>query len=241
MGPIVDDGPFPARQGSLQCSLRIGVAELDEGERMHGDVRWLLWARRIHALAKTGEHYAKDRFERERAQQLLAIAAEIVAEHSSLSEEDVQMRFSAQEGYITPKVDVRAAVLQEGRLLMAQESMDGGWTLPGGWADVGETPSRAVEREVLEETGVRVRADRLIGVFDANRIEGQLSLFHAYKLLFLCTFLGGKPGASPETLQADFFPLQALPEPFSAHRTTPRHIDAIRRAVEKGDVHVPFD
>ena len=190
--------------------------------------KWLGWARDIQALAKSAEHYAQNSYDRERAERLMEIAAEIIAAHSEMTEKELLTAFRAQPGYMTPKVDVRGAVFDGEKLLFVRESEDECWTLPGGWADVGETPSRAVEREVQEESGIEVRAERLIGVYDANRVESFLPLFHAYKLVFLCRPLSGAPRPSVETLEACYFALDDLPSPFSAHRTTPRHIaDAI--------------
>jgi ADP-ribose pyrophosphatase YjhB (NUDIX family) len=186
---------------------------------------WLTWAREIHALAQTSEHYARNSFELERAQRLQEIAAEVIATHSSLTQEEVLVLFSAQPGYVTPKVDVRAAVFDQDRLLMVREVLDGGWTLPGGWADVGESPQIAVEREVLEESGVLVRATQLVGVYDANRIGDALQLFHAYKIVFLCELLSGELETSAETSEVGFFLIDNLPQPFSPYRTTPRHVD----------------
>lgn len=186
--------------------------------------RWLEWAREIQALAQTGHHYAHDDFERRRAERLLEIAAEIVAEHGNLPRDEARIAFSTQPGYVTPKVDVRGAVFREEELLLVREAIDGGWTLPGGWADVGEGPRTAVEREVWEEAGLKVRALRLVGAYDANRVEGAMPLFHAYKLVFLCEVLGGELSPSPETTALGFFSLDSLPQPFSAHRTTPRHL-----------------
>jgi ADP-ribose pyrophosphatase YjhB (NUDIX family) len=119
---------------------------------------------------------------------------------------------------------VRGAVFRGSELLLVREAADGGWTLPGGWADVGETPAAAVEREVWEEAGLRVRARRLVGVYDANRIEQALTLFHAYKLVFLCELVSGELAPSIETSEVGFFPADRLPGPLSAYRTTPRHL-----------------
>jgi ADP-ribose pyrophosphatase YjhB (NUDIX family) len=195
---------------------------------------WLDWARRLQALAQTARHYARNEYDRERADKLLDLAAEIVAEHGNLSQDDVRSAFTAQPGYVTPKVDVRGAVFHGGQVLMVREAIDGGWTFPGGWADVGEEPHVAAEREVFEESGLRVRATRLVGVYDANRVEGSLPLFHAYKLVFLCEMLGGDLTPSSETTDVRFFDLGALPDPLSPHRTTPRHIaDAIEAYLDQ--------
>jgi 8-oxo-dGTP pyrophosphatase MutT (NUDIX family) len=101
--------------------------------------------------------------------------------------------------------------------------MDGGWTLPGGWADVGEIPSIAAEREVWEEAGFQVKVKKVIGVYDANRI-GRLELFHAYKIVFLCDLISGEATTSQETSDVAFFGRSDVPEVLSGERTKIRHI-----------------
>ena len=101
-------------------------------------------------------------------------------------------------------MDVRAAIFKDGKLLLVRELSDGGWTMPGGWADVGDVPSQAAEHEAWEEAGLRVKACKLIGVYDSNRIE-PLTLFHCFKLVFLCDLLGGEAGPSLETTEVSFF------------------------------------
>ncbi|MFZ2097468.1 MAG: NUDIX hydrolase [Anaerolineales bacterium] len=185
--------------------------------------RWLEWAREIQALAQTGSHYANNEYQLQRYQRLMEIAAEMVSEYSDLEYPSVLRAFKVPIGYTTPKIDVRGAVFQNNRLLLVRERMDGGWTMPGGWADVGESPSFAAEREVLEEAGVQVRANKVVGVYDANRI-GQLELFHAYKIIFLCDLIGGNPRPSNETSEVSFFGRNDLPEILSSERTKIRHI-----------------
>lgn len=194
--------------------------QLPQADELH----WLHWAREIQALAQTGHFYAQNDFDRGRADQLLTIAAEMVASHSDMSPDEVLTAFTAQPGYVTPKVDVRGVVFRQDEVLMVREVLDGAWTFPGGWADVGETPRQAAEREVFEEAGLHVRAIRLIGVYDANRVEEAMSVFHAYKLVFQCEALSGELATSSETSEVAFFPISSLPEPLSAFRTTPRHI-----------------
>jgi ADP-ribose pyrophosphatase YjhB (NUDIX family) len=203
--------------------------------------RWLEWAREIHALAETSLHYAKNSFERTRAERLIEIAAEIVSTHSVMSKQEVQVAFSAQPGYITPKVDVRGAVFHEDKILLVREIMDDGWTLPGGWADVGESPRVAIEREVLEEAGLSVKATRIVGVYDANRIETALPLYHAYKLVFLCEPLSGGLSTSSETSEVGYFPFDDLPHPLSAYRTLPRHIEDAVASYRDPDRATGFD
>ena len=187
--------------------------------------RWLTWAREIEALAQAGYTYASNPYERERSIRLREIAAEIIAGYSQLTQEDVLQAFNGQPGYVTPKVDVRAAVFQDEQILLVKEAMDGRWTFPGGWADVGEKPSLAIEREVAEEAGIQVKAKRVIGVYDANRYPGKMPLFHAYKLLFLCTPVTGTLQPNFETLEATFFPIDQIPKSLSRFRTSKQHLD----------------
>lgn len=185
--------------------------------------RWLQWAREIQALAQSGNHYAVNEYQRERYRRLMEIAAEIIAEHSQIEPGPLVEVFNAQIGYATPRVDVRGAVFKGGKLLLVRERADGGWTLPGGWVDVGEMPSASAEREVEEESGLHVKARRVIGIYDANRV-GPLELFHAFKLVFLCDLIGGELQPSLETSQAAFFGPDEIPAKFSGTRTHPRHI-----------------
>lgn len=187
--------------------------------------RWLEWAREIQALSQTGYHYSENEYQRERYHRLTEIAAEMIAENSNGSFNPLMAVFQGQQGYATPKVDVRGAVFKDGKLLLVRERSDGGWTMPGGWADVGDVPSESAEREVLEEAGFQVRARKVVGVYDANR-TGPLELFHAYKLVFLCDVLGGQARVSNETTEVSFFGLDEIPPFLSGERTRIRHIQA---------------
>ena len=123
---------------------------------------------------------------------------------------------------------------------MVQERADGGWTLPGGWADVGDSPSFAVEREVQEESGFEVSARRLVGVYDANRLA-PLELFHAYKLVFLCDIYNGSPKTSNETSAVDFFGRDEIPAVLSGERTLPRHLEDVFACLADPGRPVIFD
>jgi ADP-ribose pyrophosphatase YjhB (NUDIX family) len=208
---------------------------------VEADLRWLYWAREIQALAQTGLHYAQNPFEAARSRRLLEIAAEIIEAYSEMDGPAVLAAFQAQPGYVTPKVDVRAAVFHQERLLFVKEAMDDGWTFPGGWADVGEAPGLAIEREVAEEAGLQVRATRVIGVYDANRIAEALTLFHAYKILFMCELESGELSTSVETSASAFFAFDDIPAPLSGHRTTARHIDDALAAFHEPGRPVSFD
>ena len=202
--------------------------------------RLLQWAREIQALAQTGYEYAGDEFQKDRCRRLMEIAAEMVSENSDLKFISIAEAFKEQLGYATPKVDVRAAVFDQGKLLLVREVEDGGWTMPGGWADVGDVPSEAAEREAWEETGFRVKARKVIGVYDANRIA-PLQLFHAFKVVFLCDLLGGEARPSRETSEVGFFSREEIPPQLSGERTRDRHIEDAFAALQDPSIPAVFD
>ena len=189
--------------------------------------RWLDWAREIQALAQTGLTYSKIEYDRQRYHRLEEIAGEIVASHAHIPLGEIMENFHLQPGYATPKIDVRGAVIQEGRILLVQERADGCWAMPGGWGDVGEAPSTMVMREVREESGYEVRVERLVAVFDANRVPGpRLDFYHAYKLVFLCQITGGVSRPSSETSAVGFFNRENLP-PLSQFRTNSSMLEEV--------------
>lgn len=187
--------------------------------------RWMDWAREIYSLSQAGITYSKNEFDIASFKRLQAISAEIIASQSSLMLESVLNSFSMQSGYATPKVDVRAAVIREGKILLVKESADGCWAMPGGWGDIGDTPAEMVAREAWEESGYTVRVDKLIGVYDANRVD-PLEFYHAYKLVFLCSITAGEATTSIETLAVDFFAPDNLP-PLSEVRTNQKILDEV--------------
>lgn len=186
--------------------------------------QWLTWARRLQAIAQSGLTFCHDKFDVQRYHQISAIAAEIMASGAALpSVEPIAALFAEQAGYATPKVDVRVAVFHDSRILLVRELEDGGWTLPGGWVDVGEPPSTAAARESREESGYDVRITKLAALYDRN-LHGHTShAFHTYKLFFLGELCGGSAQDSNETAGAQFFPEHQLP-PLSLSRVTPGQI-----------------
>jgi ADP-ribose pyrophosphatase YjhB (NUDIX family) len=186
--------------------------------------QWLQWAQRLQAIAQNGLTYAKDPFDLERFNQIRQIAAEIFASSDDPSAIDsVIDLFKKNFGYATPKVDVRAAVFQNDRILLVKERNDGAWTLPGGWADIGDAPSVAALREVREESGYEAKVEKLAAVYDPYLHEHPPYPFHSYKIFFICTLTGGSPRPSIETTAVDFFPENAIP-PHSIPRVTPTQI-----------------
>lgn len=212
----------------------------NENAGVPGVPQWVEWARELQALAQTGLHYAENEYQQERYRRVIEIAAEIVAGQSGMPFPQILDIYKQQMGYATPRVDVRGAVFRNGELLLVREIQDGGWTMPGGWADVGDIPSLAAEREVWEEAGFRVKARKVIGVYDANR-TGPLEIFHAFKIVFLCEILEGEPRPSIETSEVAFFSRQSIPEVLSGERTKRQHILDAFNALDHPDVVTVFD
>ncbi|MBA2364298.1 MAG: NUDIX hydrolase [Chloroflexia bacterium] len=195
--------------------------------RSAGAPRWLEWAREMLAMAQTGLTYAADPYDRDRYERLREIAAEIVAAHGDLESSPVHDLFARDTGHATPKVDVRGAIFREDTVFLVRERSDGNWTLPGGWADPGETPSAAVVREIREESGLETRATRLLACWDRDAQGHPPAAFYAYKLFFACEVI--REGTLPEnreTSEAAYFPVDALP-PLSLARVTPTEVRAL--------------
>ena len=201
--------------------------------------QWLAWAQEIFSLSQAGLTFNQNPFDIERYKRLQEITAEIIASQSEVSKESALESFSMQAGYVTPKIDVRGAVVREGRILLIQERADGRWAMPGGWADLGNSPASVAEREVWEESGFRVKAEKVVAVIDANRIQ-PLEFYHAYKIIFLCRLLDGEPRTSYETLAVDFFDLQHLP-PLSVYRTNEDMLKEVFAHVENPNRPAAFD
>jgi ADP-ribose pyrophosphatase YjhB (NUDIX family) len=187
------------------------------------DPQWLAWARRLQALAQSGLTFSRDQYDIERYEEIRTIAAAMVAAGAGADFGAVRDLFTLDTGYTTPKVDVRAAIFRDDGILLVRERSDGMWTLPGGWADVGDTPAQAVEREVLEETGYRARAAKLLAVYDRTTHGHPPIPFAVYKLYFLCEITGGAAAATHETDEVGFFREDALP-PLSLTRTLPAQV-----------------
>ena len=189
----------------------------------------LALARELQALAQTGLAYATDPYDRERYERLREIAAGVAAANGPGDPAAVRAAFEIQAGYATPKVDVRAACFRGGEVLLVREASDGLWALPGGWADVTQSASECVVREVAEESGFDVRVTKLAAVLDRDKHAHEPRLlFRVYKMFFICEVAGGAARASLETTDVGFFPLDGLP-PLSTGRVLPDQIHALHR------------
>jgi ADP-ribose pyrophosphatase YjhB (NUDIX family) len=202
---------------------------------------WLEWAQRLQAIAQTGLTYAKDPFDIERYEAVQEIAAEIMSTGADTPVFRIEDIFRAQAGYATPKTDVRAAVFnQENKILLVREREDGCWTLPGGWADVGSSPSENVIREVMEESGYAVTVLKLAAVYDRARHGHPLIAFYTYKLFFICRLTGGIAASGLETDSVEFFAGHELPQ-LSLTRVTPAQIAHMFDHYKHPDLPTTFD
>jgi ADP-ribose pyrophosphatase YjhB (NUDIX family) len=207
--------------------------------------QWMMWARRLQALAQTGLTYAESPFEVDRYLEIRSIAAEMMARGDAAQQAFLEEQFAQQAGYATPKVDVRGVVFRDHRVLLVGETMDAGrWTLPGGWADVNDLPSAAVEREVWEEAGYRVRATKLLALHDRSKRNHPPASFHIYKLFFLCELLDDRQElqANIETTEARWFSEDELPAlELSSGRTTLPQLERLFEHHRHPDWPADFD
>jgi ADP-ribose pyrophosphatase YjhB (NUDIX family) len=188
-------------------------------------------ARRLQAIAQAGLHYAENEFDRERYSELRSLSVDLAACVSDAEPGKISGLFTGETGFQTPKVDVRAVVLKEGKVLLARERCDSKFSLPGGFADINYSPAEVAVKEVREETGLIVTAERLLAVVDTDLHDFPPLEYHYYKLVILCNLAGGKLSDSTETTEAGFFDFDSLPE-LSEKRNTKELFTLIRRQIE---------
>ena len=201
---------------------------------------WLEWARALQAHAQNGLHYTTNPFDVHRYADIQRIALEMMAASSGMEPGALRDLYAEQAGHVTPKVDVRGAAFQDGRILLVRERSDGLWTLPGGWADVNESPAESVERELWEESGYRGTAAKLLAVWDRSRHDHPPHAFYIYKLVFRCELTGGSPKESMETDGVGFFAPDALP-PLSVARVTESQIARLFEHMRCPEMPTDFD
>jgi ADP-ribose pyrophosphatase YjhB (NUDIX family) len=168
-------------------------------------------SRRLLALSQTGLHFTAEEYDRERYREIGDIAAKLL-ELQGADAAAVSSAWFVDSGYSTPKVEVRGAIFRGEEVLMVRERADNRWTVPGGWADVNDSPSGAVLKEIEQESGFTARIRKLAAIYDRNKHNAPPSLFHSWKLFFVCEIVGGEARTSYETSAVEFFPLDSLPE-----------------------------
>ena len=213
----------------------------EPGQKEPVNPRWLTWAQKIQSIAQSGLLYTGNPFDVERYHELSMIAQEMMVEGTKADPGVVQVVFDAQCGYATPKLDIRGVIFNDEKVLLVRELADGGrWTLPGGWVDINESPSHAVEREVLEEAGKLVKARKLLAVYDRNQHGHPPTVFHSYKIFVLCDLLGEATASVLETSDPTFFLLSEMPE-LSPSRVTPEEISRMFEHLHDPSLPTFFD
>jgi ADP-ribose pyrophosphatase YjhB (NUDIX family) len=213
------------------------------------DPRWLNWMQRLQAIAQTGLTFARDPYDKERYEAIREIAAEMLAAGSQAPISVIRGLLTADAGYATPKIDVRGVVFRDDKILLVLEKSDGGWTLPGGWADVGASPAQNVQRELREEAGLETRVRKVLAIYDRSLHPHEPPMpFHVYKVFFLCepiTPAAGSPisvaparASNTEIDGAEFFAEISLPA-LSSTRITPWQIH--RMFEHHRNPHLPTD
>lgn len=204
------------------------------------DEKWLKWATKLQSIAQAGIEYSKDKYDIERFNEIRNIAADMVSHHTDLEISKVKDLFCNEVGYQTPKVDVRAAVFKENKILLVKETLDGCWSLPGGWADVGLSVKENVIKESFEEAGVKVEPERIIAIQDRNKNNKPISPYSIYKIFVLCKLTSGEFKENIETEDSGFFSLENLPN-LSEGRNNKKEIELCFKAKDEEYLNPFFD
>ncbi|WP_068618927.1 NUDIX hydrolase [Paenibacillus tuaregi] len=204
------------------------------------DLRWLEWAKQIQAISQNGLAYSKDIYDLERFEQLRELSIEILNEYSDVEPAVIRELFASETGYATPKVDIRGVIVKEDQVLLVREKTDGGWALPGGWADIGLSPKEIVVKEVEEEAGLKVAPVRLLGVLDKKFHHHPPSPYHVYKIFILCEAVSGEAASGIETSEVGYFAEDQLPE-LSLERNTPEQIRRLLQMVRNQETESLLD
>lgn len=201
---------------------------------------WLTFAIRIQSIAQAGLQYGKDVYDRERYRELRQIAAEMMAIKADIPVGKVCDLFCNETGYQTPKIDTRAAVFVDGRILLVHEN-NGTWALPGGWCDVDQSVASNTCKEVREEAGLAVSAEKLIAVQDWRKHNVQNYAYGVIKIFVLCRYEGGEFAENSETTGIGFFGKEELPAQLAAEKCTKEQILMCFSSWENPDSPTVFD
>ena len=202
--------------------------------------KWLKWAIGIQSLSQIGLTYTKDVYDRERYQRLREISAEMLAKKTEVSIEKVKDLFCHETGYQTPKLDTRAAIFRNNKILLVHEN-NGTWSLPGGWCDVLESVKSNTEKEVREETGLNVKAVKIISIQDRNKHNKPVYAYGVCKIFVLCEVINGKFVENIETTEIRYFSLQDLPHNLAEEKTNKEQIEMCFKAYLNENWQTQFD
>ena len=191
--------------------------------------KWLKWAIEIQSLAQAGLTYTDNVYDIERYKSLREIAAEIIEEKSNISLEKVKDLFCNENGYQTPKIDTRAAIFKDDKILLTHEN-NGTWSLPGGWCDVLESVASNTIKEVKEETGLDVETIKIIAVQDRNKHNKPIYAYGVCKIFVLCNVIGGEFIENIETTEIKYFSLDEIPNNLAEEKTNNEQIEMCFKA-----------
>lgn len=177
---------------------------------MDTNEKWLQWAVELQSIAQAGLFYAKDNFDIERYERIREITAEMLSSQSDIPVQKVRELFCSEIGYQTPKLDTRAAVFKDGKILLVKEN-SGTWSLPGGWVDVNVSVKENTIKEVKEEAGLDVSADMVIAVQDREKHNFPIYAYKVCKIFVLCSVIGGSFEPNIETVESGYFGMEELP------------------------------
>lgn len=200
---------------------------------------WLEWAKELQFIAQAGLTYSKDAFDIERFERIREISAEIVSRQTGLPLEKVKDLFCNEEGFQTPKLDTRAAIFKDNRILLVKEK-NGTWSLPGGWVDVNQTIKSNTIKEVKEEAGLDVEVTRIIAVQDRNLHNLPPYAYNVCKVFVLCEAQGGDFQPNIETIESGYFSLDEIP-PLAEEKNNKEQIEMCFAAYRDKDWVVQFD
>ena len=202
--------------------------------------KWLKWAMEIQSLAQSGLAYTTNVYDIERYERLREISAEMIEEKSNLNLEKVKDLFCNETGYQTPKIDTRAAIFKDNKILLVHEN-NGTWSLPGGWCDVLESVKSNTIKEVKEEAGIDVKATKIIAVQDRNKHNRPIYVYGVCKIFVMCEIIGGEFKENIETTEMKYFALDELPENFANEKCTKEQVEMCFKAKDDDNWQVQFD
>ena len=202
--------------------------------------KWLKWAIEIQGLAQSGLAYTTNVYDIERYERLREISAEMIEEKSNLNLEKVKDLFCNETGYQTPKIDTRAAIFKDNKILLVHEN-NGTWSLPGGWCDILESVKSNTIKEVKEEAGLDVKATKIIAIQDRNKHNRPIYAYGICKIFVMCEIIGGEFKENIETTEMKYFALDELPENFANEKCTKEQVEMCFGAKDDDNWQVQFD
>ncbi len=202
--------------------------------------KWLKWAIEIQSLAQAGLTYTDNVYDIERYERLREISAEMIEERSGISLEKVKYLFCNETGYQTPKIDTRAVIFKDNKILLTHEN-NGTWSLPGGWCDVLESVGSNTKKEVKEETGLDVETVKIISIQDRNKHNRPIYAYGVCKVFVLCNVTGGEFTENIETTEIKYFSLDEIPDNLAEEKTNREQIEMCFKAIKDENWQTQFD